>query len=173
MRNYNGTLLTYGNLYSDSIRSKCQAFGCTGEVNDVTIVGLSKNHGRFRDECQVFLFEHHWFLYRSGRRYQSSSYMKRFECHKPHKAWSTWKGPKPEITARDKYLKDQDNTSDLKLPLRFWSSNSKTTFAIKITFFRDGQIRNRWTMDEGGKTKLSKWLNLFWHLGLSTERTFI
>ena len=23
------------------------------EVNDVTIVGLSKNHGRCRDECQV------------------------------------------------------------------------------------------------------------------------
>ena len=48
------------------------------------------------------------------------------------KAWSTWKRSKPEITAPDKYLKDQDNTSDLKLPLRFSSSNA--TFVIEITF---------------------------------------
>ena len=86
------------------------------------------------------------------------------------KAWSTWKRSKPEITAPDKYLKDQDNTSDLKLPLRF--SNSNATFVIEITFDEDG---HQDMADDDGEviSGYQSETNLFWHLGLSTERTFI
>ena len=149
-----------------SIRSKC----CPDtwfKVDDVTIGGLSKNHGRCRDECQVALFRVTDFIGSDGDTCQVQ-WCDTFwiSC----KAWSTWKRSKPEITAPDKYLKDQDNTSDLKLPLRF--SNSNATFVIEITFDEDG---HQDMADDDGEviSGYQSETNLFWHLGLSTERTFI
>ena len=154
-----------------SIRSKC----CPDtwfKVDDVTIGGLSKNHGRFRDECQVVLFRVTDFFIGSDEDTRQVQWCDTFwiSC----KAWSTWKRPKPEITARDKYLKDQDNTSDLKLPLRFSSSNAKLHFRYRNNIRRTSRRTWRTVEDKGVRRPYVAFkVNLFWHLGLSTERTFI
>ena len=132
-----------------SIRSKC----CPDawfKVDDVTIVGLSKKitvDAGMNAKSLYFGSLNNLIFIGSDGNTRQVQWCDTFwiSC----KAWSTWKRPKPEITARDKYLKDQDNTSDLKLPLRFSSSNA--TFVIEITFrgpVRTGIRTWRTTMEE-------------------------
>ena len=157
-----------------SIRSKC----CPDawfKVDDVTIVGISKkitvDAGMNAKSPYCGSLNNLIFIGSDGDTRQVQ-WCDTFwiSC----KARSTWKRPKPEITARDKYLKDQDNTSDLKLPLRFSSSNAKLHFHYRNNIRRTG-IRTWRTMEDKGVRRpyVAFKVNLFWHLGLSTERTFI